>query len=144
MNNDFDYGSVPFGYAHCFNHQCPKGNHCMRHMVALNATPNIPYITIVNPTCIPTDANSCPYFKQSQKIHVAWGISHLLDKVPHKEANILKELFLNHFGRNLYYRFYRKERFITPEEQNFIQQAFTKEGVLEKPQYESYSEEYSW
>ncbi|WP_321333413.1 DUF6078 family protein [uncultured Bacteroides sp.] len=144
MNNDFDYNSVPYGYAHCFNNQCPKANSCMHHLAALHVMPNSPYITIVNPTCIPADATTCPYFHLSQKIHVAWGISRLLDNVPYKDACNLRKQLLAHFGKNLYYRFYRKERYIKPEDQAFIQQLFRQKGITEEPLFDSYSEEYSW
>ncbi|WP_071144854.1 DUF6078 family protein [Bacteroides ihuae] len=144
MNNNFDYNSVPYGYAHCFNHQCPKADSCMRHFAALHATFDVPYISIVNPACIPADTSACSYFHLFKRIRVAWGISHLLDNVLYKDAYVLKKQMLAHFGKNLYYRFYRKERHINPSEQAFIHQLLLQKGITEEPRFDSYTEEYDW
>ncbi|WP_321333684.1 DUF6078 family protein [uncultured Bacteroides sp.] len=143
MNNDFDYISVPYGYAHCFKNQCPKASNCLHQFAARYTTPDIPFITIINPACIPADASSCPYFQPSERIRAAWGISHLLDNVPYKDARNLRSQMLEHFGKNLYYRFYRKERCIKPDDQAFIRQLFRQKGITEEPVFDSYTWEYN-
>jgi hypothetical protein len=34
MEDNFDYQSVPYSFAHCFNSQCPKGEKCL-HLALL-------------------------------------------------------------------------------------------------------------
>ena len=51
---------------------------------------------------------------------------------------------LEHFGRNAYYRFRRKEQLITPSEQKYIRQLFRKKGITDEPIYDEYVERYEW
>lgn len=51
---------------------------------------------------------------------------------------------LSHFGRGLYYRFYRKEKYLSPEQQEYIRRIFRQKGITEEPAFESYTEEYKW
>ncbi len=78
--------TVPFNYARCYNEQCPKACNCLRRVAALLTTADTSYISIINPMCIPATGIDCPHFQNAEKIHVAWGISHLLDNVPYKDG----------------------------------------------------------
>ncbi|MEY8708821.1 DUF6078 family protein [Bacteroides faecichinchillae] len=144
MEDEFNYQAVPYGYTHCFNTHCPKGEKCLHHLVAMHSTNQYLTLSVVNPNCIPEDANSCPSFHPIRKIRVAWGIKHLLDNVPHKDADSLKRMMLNYFGRGVYYRFYRKEKFIAPEQQEYIQRIFRQKGITDQPIFDSYTEEFEW
>ena len=144
MENEFNYQSVPYNFAHCFNHQCPKAGKCLRNIAAQHCINNYPTLRIINPAAIPADANACPHFRSATKIHVAWGIKHLLDNVPYKNVYELKSQMIAHFGRGRYYRFYRKECYLAPEQQAYIRQLFRNQGIKEEPAFEAYSDEYSW
>lgn len=141
MTNNFDYQSVPYGYAHCFNGRCPQSGSCLRHFVAENCTSQYPTLSIINPNCIPADA-PCPYFKEVRTYRMAWGIKHLLDKVPYEAADEMRRQLIAHFGKNTYYRFYRLERPLRPEDQEFVCRLFQRKGIAEAPRFERYSEEY--
>ena len=81
MENKFDYQSVPYGFAHCFNSQCVHKEECLHHLAATNCTSQCPTLSIINPNCIPADTTNCPHFRKALKCRVAWGIRHLLDNV---------------------------------------------------------------
>lgn len=144
MKNDFDYKSVPPDFAHCFNDQCKKTDDCLRHLAASNNTSDKSFIIIVNPACYPPKGNACPYFKPQSKNHMAWGITHLLDNVPHKDAVELRNKMISHFNKSLYYRFYRKEYALSPDDQRYIQKLFKEKGITEEPVYDYYTDEYNW
>lgn len=144
METEFNYQAVPYEYTHCFNTECPRGEKCLRHLVAVHSTNQYPTLSVVNPNCYPKDANACTYYKPIQTIRVAWGVQHLLDKVPHRDAESLKSQMLSHFGRGMYYRFYRKEKFLSPEQQEYIRRIFRQKGIKEEPTFDSYTEEYKW
>lgn len=135
---------APYNFSRCFNAQCPKTDNCLRRLAALRDTAEYPSIHIINPLCVPEDNNQCPYFLSTQKIHVAWGISHLLDNVPYKSLPPLKSLLIAYFGRGKYYRFYREECFLSPEDQNYIRKVFRQYNVPGEPIFDSYSDEYNW
>ncbi|MEY8687767.1 DUF6078 family protein [Bacteroides sp. AN502(2024)] len=71
-------------------------------------------------------------------------IRHLLDNVPHKDEEQLKSQMLGYFGRGMYYRFYRKERYWSLGQQEYIRRIFRQKGITEKPAFDSYTEEYIW
>ena len=144
MENNFDYQSVPYEYAHCFNSLCTRKEKCLRHLVAANSSSQYPTLRVVNPHCIPADTSACPYICETRKYHVAWGIKHLFENVTHKRAKSIKMQLLAYFGRTAYYRYYRMEQGLYPKAQAYISQAFKQNGIEEAPQYERYSEEYSF
>ncbi|WP_300694970.1 DUF6078 family protein [uncultured Bacteroides sp.] len=131
-------------YPRCFNIQCTKAEKCLHRLVAVHDTSDYPVISIVNPLCIPADSEQCPYFKSTQKVRVAWGISHLLDEVPSKSFQPLKQQLIAHFGRGRYYRFYRKECALSLEDQDYVRKAFQQYGIDKEPVFDFYSEEYKW
>lgn len=143
-DNKLKNKTVPFNYARCYNEQCPKACNCLRQVAALLTTADASYISIVNPMCIPATGIDCPHFQNAEKIHVAWGISHLLDNVPYKDGTNIKQQLIGHFGKTLYYRFYREERFLSPADQNYIRQLFHRKGITEEPVFDSYTDEYNW
>lgn len=142
MEKDFDYQSVPYGFAHCFNSQCVLSQKCLHHLVAENCTSQYPTLPIINPNCIPADTTTCPYYRSIRKLHVAWGLSHLLDNVPYKDGNGLRQLLIAHFGKTNYYRCYRQERPLLPEDQAYIRNVFQQKGITEEPKFDRYSDEY--
>lgn len=144
MENQYPEPLAPFNFARCFNTQCSKANSCLHHLAAVHDTPEYTSLRVVNPIRIPKDKTLCPYFQSTQKIHVAWGIEHLFDEVRYKYVKTLKNQLIGYFGRGKYYRFYRKECYLTPEDQEYIRKMFQKTGITEEPVFESYSDEYRW
>lgn len=142
MTNDFDYQAVPYEYAHCFNSQCVQSSKCLHHLVAENCTSQYPTLRIINPNCIPADTTKCPYFNSTRKLHVAWGLKHLLDNVPYKDGNSIRCDLVSHFGKTNYYRYYRQERPLLPQDQEYIRQLFRNYGITTEPTFERCSDEY--
>jgi len=144
MNEEFDYRSVPFGFAHCFNHDCPRTEHCLRHIAAAHITIGCPTLSIVNPAHIPATISACPFFCSDTKIHVAWGVKNMFNKLPYEDAYRIKQTIISHYGKTMYYRFYRKERYIDPEQQAYFRRVFRNHGIKEEPAYEYYTDVYQW
>lgn len=144
MKTDLDYKAIPRGFVHCFNERCPKADACLRHLAAQRCTAEIPFVTVVNPMRVLAADARCPHFKTVEKIRVAWGIKSLFDKLPHKVATGVRSQVISYFGKTQYYRIYRKERIISPEGQRNISLIFSRYGIAEAPEYDSYSEVYRW
>lgn len=135
---------APTYYARCYNKQCTKADNCLRHIAVLHTTADTPFINAVNPDSFPADTTTCPYYQSAEKIHLAWGITHLLDKVPFKDGQGIRQLLISHFGKSQYYRFHRHERPLRPEDQAYIRQVFRRKGITDEPVFDSYSDEYDW
>jgi len=75
---------------------------------------------------------------------MAWGIKNLLNKVPYKEGRSMRKELVSHFGKTTYYRIYRLERPLMPEEQKYIRQLFRERGINEEPEYERFTDGYRY
>lgn len=73
MENKFDYQSVPYGFAHCFNSQCVHKEECLHHLAATNCTSQCPTLSIINPNCIPADTTQLPSFPESPEVPGCMG-----------------------------------------------------------------------
>ena len=144
MKPDFDYSLVPYNFVHCLHAQCPQATACLRHQVSLRIPSECEYIHIVNPGRITPVGENCPHFMPDQLRPFALGITHLLDSIPHSDAIVIKRQMVNHFKTHMYYRFYRKERFINPAGQEYIRQLFLDRGITDAPVYDEYVEQYEW
>ena len=144
MDNHFNYSSVPFHYIHCLNQACPRGENCLRRVVALHVPKEVPAVMTVNPALYPKDANRCPYFRSTEKFRYAWGRNALFDEIPYKQALLLKREMHDLYPKTTYYRILHQERPLSPAEQAVIARLFTKSGVSTAPVFDYYTEEYNW
>ena len=142
MKEEFDNLSVPHGFARCFNEQCPQASKCLRYIAAQNKAADYLYISIINPARYPADGNHCECFKAAVKVRVAWGLKRLLDKIPYEDAVSVRTQLIRNYGKSGYYRLYRGERGLMPQDQAYIKQVFHNKGIKEEPTYQHYTEEY--
>ena len=142
MNPNFDYNLFPYSFAHCLNSECLRAEICLRRQIALRMPKERGLVTVVNPEHVVPSGEDCKFFVPDQPEQYARGITHLLDRVPHNDAVIIKQQMIEHFGQTNYYRFSRKERLIKPHEQEYIRILFHKRGVTEEPAFDEYVEYY--
>ena len=141
--NNFNYKEVPHNYIHCLNAQCPCAGNCLRFIAAQHADAKIATFRVVNPVYI-ASRKECPLFHPNQVIRYAVGITHLYENLPYIKMRPIKRQIQAYFGRSKYYRIYRKERNISPEEQSFIRELFRKMGIQEEPAFDEYVDMYKW
>ncbi len=141
MENKFDYQSVPYGFAHCFNSQCVHKEECLHHLAATNCTSQCPTLSIINPNCIPADTTNCPHFRKALKYRVAWGIRHLLDNVPHKCAAPMRNQLVEHFGKT--HPLSPRQNKACSKAPPYIRQV-SDNRIAQKPKFRNNSEEYSY
>lgn len=144
MSPEFDYKLVPAGFIHCLNGKCKQAKNCLRYQVTLRATAERKCFTTMNPAYIVATANDCPCFKADRMQKFALGMTRLLDKMPHADALAIKQQMISVFNRSTYYRCWRKERLISPDEQECIRKLFLDKGVKDQPVYDEYIEQYDW
>ncbi|ADV45068.1 DUF6078 family protein [Bacteroides helcogenes] len=144
MNETLDYATVPYDFDHCQQAQCPQADTCLRRLAAIHAPKTLHSMKTVNPNNLPADLAKCPYFLTTQKVRIAWGIKDFLNRLPLEDAKAIRRTLIYHFTKTHYYRLQRKERYLRPEEQEYIRQLFRRYGVTDEPTYEYYTEEYNW
>jgi hypothetical protein len=141
MNEDFDYSIVPGNFVFCLNSRCPRADECMSHLLAAHAIETQETLTVVNPTA---KAETCRYFYPHEKVNFGLGITHLFDKMPYATAVAIKERIIYQFNKPTFYRWKRKERLVSPEEQDAIRRIFHEEGITDEPVYDQLVKRYVW
>lgn len=143
MKEYLDYKEVPRGYLHCLNAGCIRSADCLRFKAGAIADEDITSFSILNPAYAKKQ-NECHFFQSDEKVRYAYGISHLYDGLLHTIYIKLKKAVYNHFGHNTYYRIYRKEYPLRPQDQAAIRKLFLKEGIETEPVYDEYVERYEF
>lgn len=144
MKPDFDYSTVPNNYIHCFHSECQLADKCLRHQVALRTPPDQRVITTISPVYKLPKGTNCRYFKPDEEQCFASGMQHMLGQLPHNDVVFLKQQMIAYFKRTTFYRCFKCERLIKPEEQEFIRQLFLSRGITEPPKYDVYIQQYDW
>lgn len=142
MSPDFDYDLFPNSFAHCLNGGCLRGGECLRRQVALRMPKERGMVVVVNPEHVTASGEDCPFFVLDRPERYARGIAHLLDQVPHNDAVFIKQQMVAHFGQTNYYRFYRKERLVKPDDQQYIRELFRMRGITDEPAFDEYVDYY--
>jgi hypothetical protein len=141
MIEDFDYSIVPGDFVYCLNSSCPRAEECMSHLLTAHEIETAETLTVVNPTFT---NETCRYFYPHEKVNFGLGITHLFDKVPFATAAIIKDRMIYSFGQAIFYRWKRKERAISPDEQDVIRRIFREEGIADEPVYDQLVKRYVW
>lgn len=144
MNDNFDYKEVPSTYLHCIHTQCPRSAECLYFQVTLHVDRDTPFFPVINIGHVSGREDKCPYFQHDSKTCFAVGITHLFDHIPHAKAVRIRKIIYGYFERNMYYRIRNKQRYIKPEEQEFIRKIFRKEGIQEEPAFDEFVYQYDW
>ena len=115
MKEEPDSLSVPYNFARCFNAQCPQAPKCLRHIATQLDTADNLYITIINPARYPADGNQCECFKTAVKVHVAWGLKQLLNRIPYEDAVSIRIQMVGHYSLNTFseIQFYKLSLYIS-------------------------------
>ncbi len=135
---------MPECYTVCQNESCSNADSCLRKFCYDQKIQEKAFISVVNPLRYPAPNEKCKFFVSKEKIRVAWGVKDFYKDLPYDIAKLIKYDILMHFGRTKYYRFYREERPIFPDDQESIRQIFRKNGIETEPCYTHFSEEYAW
>lgn len=143
MIEKFNYSMVPIGFAHCFQKDCKKAGQCLRFQIT-RYIPNERWaIPVLNPAQARPEGD-CAGFMSDQPVKYACGTKHLLDNLLHSQAKEVKAQLLAHYGKASFYRFSRKEKNLTPEDQQYIRRVFRQHGITDEPVFDSYLEGYNW
>lgn len=143
MNSNIDYDSFPARFAHCFNEHCTRGEQCLRRQITLRMPNTITSVMAVNPNHYksPTGEDCRVFFLDKPKRY-ARGFSQMLDNLPHKKVAGIKAQMKAYLGYATYYRCYRKERLIKPEEQERIKQIFRQQNISTELNFDEYMDYY--
>ena len=82
MEKQPQFPFAPKDFARCLNATCPRSQNCLRRTAALQDTDEHLFLKVVNPLHYPKEGEECELFRSTDKVRMAWGVTHLLDNVP--------------------------------------------------------------
>ena len=92
MEKQPQFPFAPKDFARCLNATCPRSQNCLRRTAALQDTDEHLFLKVVNPLRYPKEGEECELFRSTDKVRMAWGVTHLLDNVPYKEGSLLRNM----------------------------------------------------
>ena len=144
MEKQPQFPFAPKDFARCLNATCPRSQNCLRRTAALQDTDEHLFLNEVTPLRFRKEGEECELVRSTDKVRMAWGVTHLLDNVPYKEGSLLRNMIINHLGRSQYYRCFRKERPFSPQDQQTIRLLFRQRGISEEPSFDYNTKEVNW
>ena len=139
----FDFNSVPYTWALCFNDACPMHDTCMRHF----AGRHIPTDRAEGPAVYPAalQKGKCKLFVEKRIIRSAWGFSKLFLDVKRVDDTPIRREIQEYLGsRTTYYRYMNGVLTLTPEQQNDIFDIFRAYGYTAKRDFDGYIDRYAY
>lgn len=135
---------VPTSYTLCIKGDCPKAAMCLRHKATQMMPADVQKWSILSPAYLAQMEGECPHYRSAEKVQYARGFVRMMSALTVNQAHVVKDSIVATFGMNMYYRMRRGERLITPTEQEVIYQILEQQGVANRPDFDTYVEDYLW
>lgn len=138
---ELTFDQRPWAWPVCFIDKCPDKEQCLRHRVALLAPEDVQFAFAVTPAVL--KKKPCPMFRKEEIMRAAKGMTRLLMNVKSADLIALRAQLRAYLGgRTAYYRYWRGEYVLTPEQQADIADIFRTFGYNEPPLFDSYEERF--
>lgn len=98
---------------------------------------------VINPERVVPDGD-CSGFMDDSPLKNAYGMEHLLDNIPYRQAKEIRREMREYFGMTHFYRLKRKERCFTPEDQLYVRDLLRQYNIEEEPLFDRYEENFGW
>ena len=137
----FDFNSVPYTWALCFNDTCPMHDTCMRHFAGRHMPTGRAQGPAVYPAAL--QKGKCRLFVEKRVIRSAWGFSKLFLDVKRVDDTPIRREIQRYLGcRSTYYRYMSGRFTLTPEQQADILEIFRTYGYTAPRDFDNYVEHY--
>lgn len=143
MLDKLDYSLVPNDFALCFNGKCLHASTCLRHQVSRHIPKERWAVRAINPERVVPDGD-CSGFMDDSPLKNAYGMEHLLDNIPYRQAKEIRREMREYFGMTHFYRLKRKERCFTPEDQLYVRDLLRQYNIEEESLFDRYEENFGW
>lgn len=139
----FDFSSVPYSWALCFNHDCPLKETCIRHFAGQHLPDDILLGNSVYPNT--TKNGKCKFFIEKRIIRKAWGFDKLFLNVKYIDYTSLRDNMKYYLGgKTAYYRYKNGKLTLTPAQQEQILDLFREYGYTEELTFDHYIDQYDF
>ena len=122
----YDYSEIPPSWLYCFNASCPMKDECLRFQTGLELPDDHLFGSAVFPTIL--KQQPCEFFRKDEPVKLATGFV-TSDPVANQMFIALRHKLTEYLGGNGTYYLYRNgQRWLSPKQQEYIQQQFRKAG----------------
>jgi len=130
------------GYTVCFLEGCPLSATCAHRVAYGQMRPGRYAANSVLPRVL--EMETCPMYVEYKVVRKAWGFKKMYDKVAVNDLPRMKTRIMCYLqGRNSYYRYFRGEKLLTEEQQQWIQEYFKANGYEADDLFDKYVEVYN-
>ena len=121
LTETFDFTTVPSWYVLCTNSECPLRKDCLRYLAGSNAPDSLESALCVMPATLKN--GQCRLFDEKKVVVKAYGFSLLYEHVLKKDYTAIRKSITKYLhGAKMYYEYKRGERFLKPEQQQWIRE----------------------
>ena len=115
-----NFADIPVWWPVCVNDCCPMAGDCLRRRAAMAAPDDVTRWTAVLPNALKDGL--CKYYQKAETVRMARGMRAIYKDVRTREAqHSIRMTLTSHFGsKGSYYRYRDGERWLSPEEQQFV------------------------
>lgn len=132
-----NFHDVPKGWALCFMHHCKFKADCLRYLAAQSAPGSLTTGTAVFPSAL--SDKECSQYRKARQETLAWGFSHIFDKVTLNDYRAIRRRMEQHFGsRFVYYNYHRGFKKLSEADQQWIANLFKKYGYTDTLTFDHY------
>lgn len=132
------YDDAPMGYAVCFNKQCARCETCLRYRVGLLA----PASRLAGMAVFPQAwrEGDCSAFRPAQPAVMAWGFTHLFDRLPRYKRPWARAALRRYFGNGMstYYRYHYGHKMLSPVRQQEVMTLLASYGSTDGVRFDHY------
>ncbi len=142
MNGDIDFNKVPNWWAICPDGQCKMADSCLRHQVFLCAPHQVTRWLCVLPHAL--EDGKCAYFQKAERLMLARGFKKMFSEMKSRDArHDIRIALTDYFGsKGTYYRYKDGERWLSPEQQQWIVNLLAQYHIDGEGVFDEYEETY--
>lgn len=122
---EFVFDFVPSYWAICFNESCPLAEQCQRKLAGDHAPATLKVATCITPRAL--NNGKCAAFHPIKTVTMARGFSQIFKPVLKRHFTPMRKALTDYLhGKKMYYEYRRGERLLSPEQQAWINDLFSR------------------
>lgn len=136
---------APDNFSYCFKTDCASADKCLRALAARNLNREKVNLRIINPLVVNAAGEaSCPYFRNVERVHVAYGFKRALAKIELGKVKSVRTAIKALVCQRNYYYLQRGDKPIYPQMQKKIENILHLHGLPLPVEFDHYEWHYKW
>ncbi len=144
MTKTNQQNSIPYQYLLCIHRECSKANSCIRQLAEKRLSPTEACVQMIRPEYLAQLDGECPYYRLQQLVRYGKGFRQAIGKIPLDASKQVAQALMLQFGRRQYYYMRNGDWLISPKKQQIIKNIFTRLGIKDGIEFDTYCEQYLW